>query len=520
MPFGAGSKFEKKDKKQDERAKSSKRITAVKEWNLPTKAMVRAFPDESGCMLKTGGRSVKKALAPGQFRDRLDSDSSELVRRPGMGLNLAAASMSAGLEVLDLGDDMTAQLGLKSLLDFVAKHDDLGELLKKAQKDYKGDGSDLAQSIAKLFSHLAGPEDESDDLGKALVKLADGSSRLFAFAIAASEIRALINKQKAWSKMVPELDKQAPGVRRWVAEPSDESLCEGLAQSLRSLFYWGGTKEKRRFGVEDVDSDASSGGAKKSRFGGTFLEKVKKSRKKASSSSTRTSGQDKKKRKQDKHSKGKKKRGSDSTSSPTPGFGLLKKKKTDDAGRRHMSKNPQDKIAASLQANFEEVDEGQCLTIDGVQHRNCCLPLAIARADAGLTATRTEVHKKAQEWMASLPAYLEHAVPANEASPGEMLFEDYLNKVVQDDESTMVCLVVAHEKITRVWAGPQATLEKSKVLYIKHVPGHFTALLVKDASQPTESVLKALPPVQGFSFIGKTDLKDKMCRAQQTAIEL
>ena len=515
MPFGAGSKFEKKDKKQDERAKSSKRITAVKEWNLPTKAMVRAFPDESGCMLKTGGRSVKKALAPGQFRDRLDSDSSELVRRPGMGLNLAAASMSAGLEVLDLGDDMTAQLGLKSLLDFVAKHDDLGELLKKAQKDYKGDGSDLAQSIAKLFSHLAGPEDNSDDLGKVLVKLADGSSRLFAFAIAASEIRALINKQKAWSKMVPELDKQAPGVRRWVAEPSDESLCEGLAQSLRSLFYWGGTKEKRRFGVEDVDSDASSGGAKKSRFGGTFLEKVKKSRKKASSSSTKTSGQDKKKRKQDKHSKEKKKRGSDSTSSPTPGFGLLKKKKTDDAGRRHMSKNPQDKIA-----NFEEVDEGQCLTIDGVQHRNCCLPLAIARADAGLTATRTEVHKKAQEWMASLPAYLEHAVPANEASPGEMLFEDYLNKVVQDDESTMVCLVVAHEKITRVWAGPQATLEKSKVLYIKHVPGHFTALLVKDASQPTESVLKALPPVQGFSFIGKTDLKDKMCRAQQTAIEL
>ena len=122
--------------------------------------------------------------------------------------------------------------------------------------------------------------------------------------------------------------------------------------------------------------------------------------------------------------------------------------------------------------------------------------------------------------MASLPAYLEHAVPANEASPGEMLFEDYLNKVVQDDESTMVCLVVAREKITRVWAGPQATLEKSKVLYIKHVPGHFTALLVKDASQPTESVLKALPPVQGFSFIGKTDLKDKMCRAQQTAIEL
>ena len=110
-------------------------------------------------------------------------------------------------------------------------------------------------------------------------------------------------------------------------------------------------------------------------------------------------------------------------------------------------------------------------------------------------------------------------MPANEASPGEMLFEDYLNKVVQDDESIMVCLVVTHQKITRVWAGLQATLEMSRVLYMKHVPGHFTALVAKDASQPTGTLLKSLPPIQEFSFVGNRDLKDEMCRAQQTAIE-
>ncbi|CAE7546135.1 unnamed protein product, partial [Symbiodinium sp. CCMP2456] len=244
------------DKKQDERAKAGKRITAAKEWNLPTKAMVRAFPDESGCMLKTGGKSVKKALAPGQLRDRLDSDSSELIRRPGMGLNLAAASISAGLEVLNLGEDM-------------------------------------------------GP--------------------------------ALINKQKAWSRMVPEVEKQAPGIRRWVAEPSDESLCEGLAQSLKSLFYWGGTKEKRRFGAEDADSEASSGGMKKPRFGGPFLAKVKTSRRKASTSTGKSSASEKKK-KHGKHGKKGKDRRSDSSTSSRPGFGLLRKKTPDEPRHKKPKK--------------------------------------------------------------------------------------------------------------------------------------------------------------------------------------
>lgn len=512
MPFGAGSKFDKKDKKQDERAKAGKRITAAKEWNLPTKAMVRAFPDESGCMLKTGGKSVKKALAPGQLRDRLDSDSSELIRRPGMGLNLAAASISAGLEVLNLGEDMGPQLGLTQLMEFLAQHTDLEELLKKAQKDYKGDPANLAQDIAKLFSLLAGPEDNSDDLGKALVKLADGSSRLFAFAMAASEIRALINKQKAWSKLVPEVEKQAPGIRRWVAEPSDESLCEGLAQSLKSLFYWGGTKEKRRFGAEDADSEASSGGMKKPRFGGPFLAKVKTSRKKASTSTGKSSASEKKK-KHGKHGKKREDRRSDSSTSSRPGFGLLMKK-TPEEPRHKKPKKVADKIETLLDASFTEVDEGQCLSIDGKQHKNCCLALAVARAGEGLTATRSQVHEKAQAWIAGLPSYLEHAVPKNEAAAGDMLFEDYLNMVVRNDPTALVCLVVMSQKVTRVWAGPEATLTESKVLYLKHVPGHFTALLPKDPSQPTNKLLQAVPPVQAFSFIGATELKDQMCQTQ------
>ena len=513
MTFGFSSKSDKKEKKSDDRAKGGKRINAVKEWNHATKALLRAFPDESGCMLKTGGKSVKKALAPQCLREKLDPESSELIRRPGMGLNLAAASMSAGLEVLNLGEDMAQQLGLRTLFDFIGQHGDLEQLLKKAQKDYKEDNSKLAEDIGKLFSVLAGPEDNSDDLGKALAKLADGASRLLAFAIAASEVRAIINKQKAWSRTVPELDKQAPGIRRWVAEPSDESLCEGLAQSLRSLFYWGGSKEKRRFGAEDADSEASSGAAKKPRFGGSFLEKVKKSKKKASSSSSKTSGKDNKK-KHAKSGKGKRSKPSRSSSSSKPGFALKKK---DDADTLRMKKEQKllHNINSMLKNSFEEVDEGQCLTIKGVQHKNCCLALSVARAGAGLDATRTDVHKQAEAWIEGLPDYLACAVSKNEAKPGETLFEDYLNKVVQDDESMITCLAITHQNITRVWTGAHATLANSKVLYLKHVPGHFTALLARDADIPTDKLLKALPPIQGFSFIGSTELKDEMCKAQQ-----
>ncbi|CAE7253471.1 unnamed protein product [Symbiodinium sp. CCMP2456] len=506
-----GSKFDKKEKKGDDRPKTGKRVTAVKEWNLATKALMRAFPDESGCMIKTGGKSVKKALAPQNLREKLDPDSSELIRRPGMGLNLAAASMSAGLEVLNLGEDMAPQLGLQTLLDFVGKHGDLEELLKKAQKDYKHDKSNLAEDIGKLFRILAGPEDNSDDFGKALAKLADGASRLFAFAIAACEVRAMINKQKAWSKTVPDLEKQSPGVRRWVAEPSDESLCEGLAQSLRSLFYWGGSKEKRRFGADDADSDGSSGGNKKPPFGGNFLEKMKSARKKISSSSSKTSGKAKKR-----HGKSRKTRKSVSSSSSRAGFGVLTKKKPE-ASVAHTEKEQETygKINSALKEHFQEVDEGQLLVVEDVQFKNCCLPLAVARSLEGLEGTRTAVHKRAALWMEALPEHLKNAVAKNEAKPGQMLFDDYLAKVVEDDESMIACLVIPGENITRVWAGATATLATSRMIILKYAPCHFTSLLPKHGDPPAELLLKGLPPVQVFSFIGSTELKESMCNAQK-----
>ena len=129
-----------------------------------------------------------------------------------------------------------------------------------------------------------------------------------------------------------------------------------------------------------------------------------------------------------------------------------------------------EKINTMLKGSFEEVDEGQTLTIKGVQYKNCCLALSVALAVGGLETSRADIRKQAQIWITGLPDCLKTGVAKNEAKPGETLFEDYLNKVVHDVECAIVCLAIPNENATRVWAGVHATLESSKVLYLKYVP--------------------------------------------------
>ena len=148
--------------------------------------------------------------------------------------------------------------------------------------------------------------------------------------------------------------------------------------------------------------------------------------------------------------------------------------------------------------------------VNGVQYRNGCLPLAVARRLQGLKSTKTTVHERAELWMAALPEHLRNAVAKNEAKPGQMVFDDYLAKVVEDDSAMIACLVIPEENITRVWAGTRAALATSKMIVLKYLPGHFTTLLPKHGDPPSEMLLKDLPPVQCFSFVGGSDVKEAM----------
>eukprot|EP00971_Amphidinium_carterae_P078772 1558523-Amphidinium_carterae.1 len=152
---------------------------------------------EWGKALVLQWKALVRIIMAKQGIAKLDKESSGTQARHG---TEPAATMSCGIEVLKLNEELPEMLGLKTLAAFLNKHEDFEELLKKAQKDYKGDQSNLPEPIAKLFNCIAGREDNSDDLGKALAKLADGASRLLAFAITTSEVRAIITKQNAWSK--------------------------------------------------------------------------------------------------------------------------------------------------------------------------------------------------------------------------------------------------------------------------------------------------------------------------------
>lgn len=90
----AGRSGKGKGKGGDEKAES-KRVKRVDLRKFLAKWMLRSYPDDRGrpLMLGSGKTTAEAALAPEALRAVLDADCSDLLRRPTVGLNLAAASL-------------------------------------------------------------------------------------------------------------------------------------------------------------------------------------------------------------------------------------------------------------------------------------------------------------------------------------------------------------------------------------------------------------------------------------------
>ena len=78
-------------------------------------------------------------------------------------------------------------------------------------------------------------------------------------AMALMEFTALASKLKEWAWKVPDLDKQAPVLRKWVKDPSVENLAKALAKGLAAIAAKGTMFKKHRFGEEEEKSDRDSG---------------------------------------------------------------------------------------------------------------------------------------------------------------------------------------------------------------------------------------------------------------------
>ncbi|CAJ1355845.1 unnamed protein product, partial [Effrenium voratum] len=318
MAWGKKAAAQKSAGKEEKARPDTKKVLACKEWSLPLKAMLRAYPDQAGCLLKVGAGSVRLALAPKALRAKLTAETSELANRPAMGLNLAAAAVEAGWDVAKSAD-LEKDLGL----DAVRKHlggQDFMDAARAVQKGASADKAQIAAAVDTFFDTLAGEDDGRDELGRGLAKLADGASRLLALALAAAEARALSSDLKHWAKQVPSLEKQAPKTKQWVNRSGDQGLlAEAMAQGLDSLFYWGGQKSQRRFGAASASQSKSKS---PSASGASSSESKQKKVKKAVKESKRTkdkkrkSSSPAKKRDEDKKKGSQRKRRAASSLSP------------------------------------------------------------------------------------------------------------------------------------------------------------------------------------------------------------
>eukprot|EP00971_Amphidinium_carterae_P101718 2013173-Amphidinium_carterae.2 len=108
------------------------------------------------------------------------------------------------------------------------------------------------------MNKLVGPDDGKDELGRALVRLADASSRLWSIATAMLEAKALAGDMTGWAKKVPHVNQQSASIQKaFLKTPSINMLVHATAESYENQFYWGGLQKRRKFG-DKADSEASA----------------------------------------------------------------------------------------------------------------------------------------------------------------------------------------------------------------------------------------------------------------------
>ena len=151
--------------------------------------------------------------------------------------------------------EMTALAALKQMLEGA-----FGDHLKKINLAESKDvsQSDMVEAL-KLVLKFLGKERHVDEHMRRFARVADLGSRLYAMAMALMEFTALTSKLKEWATKVPDLDKQAPALRKWVKDPSVENLAKALAKGLAAIAAKGTESKKRRFGEEEEKSDGDSG---------------------------------------------------------------------------------------------------------------------------------------------------------------------------------------------------------------------------------------------------------------------
>ena len=191
-------------------------------------------------MLLTGGEDPQKYYTTESCKDHVNEEASELVRRPPMGTNLAAATMRGGFEILQCLPDLDAMREGKEAYDGTSLpqakkifSDDLQALCEDLVVEGDGSGcvdEEKMKKSATKFYKFFGDKKEAPKRMKVYAKIADAGARLYALGMSGIETTTFCTSMKEMAKKVPELSKQPKGVKKWTENPKVDKLAAAVAK--------------------------------------------------------------------------------------------------------------------------------------------------------------------------------------------------------------------------------------------------------------------------------------------------
>ena len=486
------------------------------------KAALRAYASETGSPFYTKGKSDADHLALHNLLSRLNPSTSEACNRMGVALSEAGGTLEMMARFVDkylvADPKVTLQkVGLQALAEHMNKDSakqlrDAACVLNKHSAAGEKPKMSLQEAVGVWVQYFG---EDCKEKAKDWQRLARSCATQYVFAMDMLQWLALGKNVTEWAERVKERkDLQPEEVQKWLRGPtSTDRLTAALVAS-----YTAQVAQKAQRGG-GLSSEAESSEPAKGK-------KDKKKRKRSSSSKPRSSSgcssSKKNKKAKDKKDKAKKAEKVKKSDKQKKKDKKQKKQKTDssaESGSGATSRQASPAAPAPIEFKlFKTMDEGQKLRVNGKEHKNCCLPLALARATLGEAAGKEEIQAWASDWVAKLPENKQKAcrLPAREAELGEALYDDYLQFEIEAAPSLpkVVLLVDTAQKCTKIWATDAATkVEDMQPLYVRHDGGHFTALIAQSEDVP--ALLKDLPPLQAHSFVGQDDLLLALLKAQK-----
>ncbi|CAE7245390.1 unnamed protein product [Symbiodinium sp. CCMP2592] len=238
--------------KAGEQPKESQYVKRVDLYKFLGKWMLRSYPDERGRPLMLGAKksTAQAALEPEALRAILDADCCELLRRPTMGLNLAAASIDcAALLGPVLQEKMDSLLPKVTSENFLDKVQFLN-LARNVDRNPE-DVPEQCKSLLKKVKHLV--RDHGEDLAAA----AEAAAGVFLGLMSILEVAAVSKDMRAWAKGVPERRKQSKHLQAWLQDPDDEDkFLAAVAKAVKEDNK--NTTRARRFGEFEMQAEDTS----------------------------------------------------------------------------------------------------------------------------------------------------------------------------------------------------------------------------------------------------------------------